>query len=52
MPEPKITATETKGARAAIDRMTKSLVDNGQDHKRARQIAREQAIKADRRNNR
>jgi hypothetical protein len=45
-----IKSGETKGARAAIDRMTKQLVSSGMDSQKARNIARDQAVKADRRN--
>lgn len=48
----RITATEPKGSRAAIDRMTKQLVTSGQSPRKAREIATQQAIKADRKNNR
>lgn len=46
MPEP--TNGEKRGYREAMDRMTKQLVSSGTSPDKAREIARQQAVRADR----
>jgi hypothetical protein len=46
MPDP--TSGEKRGYREAMDRMTSQLVSTGTAPDKAREIAREQAVRADR----
>lgn len=51
MPDPKggrVTGGESRNGRKAIDRMVGQMVKAGADPKYAKRVAREQAIKADR----